>query len=137
MDFTHGGNVYKVARERNIAVENIIDFSANINPLGLSKLGNERLIKSLSGLLNYPDPDYVALKEEIGSFHSCDISSVYLGNGAIDLIFFLMRGLSPKRAMILAPTFVEYERALLAAGSEVLPFFLKERVVFKFMWINY
>lgn len=131
MDFTHGGNVYKVARERNIAIEKIIDFSANINPLGLSKLGNERLVNSLSGLLNYPDPDYVALKEEIGSFHSCHASSVYLGNGAIDLIFFLMRALSPKRAMILAPTFVEYERALLAAGSEVIPYYLKEESGFQ------
>lgn len=126
MDFTHGGNVYKVAREKNIPVENIIDFSANINPLGLSVLGNERLKSTLGGLLHYPDPEYIALKEALGLFHSCEVSDIYLGNGAIDLIFFLMRSLKPKRTMILAPTFVEYERALIAAGSEVIPFYLNE-----------
>lgn len=126
MDFTHGGNVYKVAREKKIPIENIIDFSANINPLGLSVVGNERLKSTWSGLLNYPDPEYIALKKALGNFHQCDPINIYLGNGAIDLIFFLMRSLKPNRAMILAPTFVEYERALMAVGSEVIPFYLKE-----------
>lgn len=131
MDFTHGGNVYKVARERNIKVEDIIDFSANINPKGLSQKGNERLKNAWSGLGNYPDPDYVALKEGLAKFHECQPEDVFLGNGAIDIIFFLIRSLNVKKGMILAPTFVEYERALLATNAEVTPFYLREEDDFK------
>jgi len=126
MDYTHGGNVYKIAREKNIPVEKIIDFSANINPLGLSDIGNRRLKDAWRGLLHYPDPDYVALKEALASFHECKTEQVFLGNGAIDVIFFLMDSLRPQSALILAPTFVEYERALKAVESRVTPFYLKE-----------
>lgn len=131
MDFKHGGNVYKVAREKNIAIEDIIDFSANINPFGLSKKGELALKESWSGLLNYPDPDYVALKNELASFHKCLSSQVFLGNGAIDMIFFMTRALKPKKALVLAPTFVEYERALNAVGSHVEFYYLEEEKDFQ------
>jgi len=131
MDFTHGGNVYKVSREKNIPIEKIIDFSANINPLGLSEAGNERLKAAWSGVLNYPDPEYVALRGELANFHGCHKDNIYLGNGGIDAIFFLMGNLGIKNAMVVVPTFVEYERALLAAGSTVMPYYLKEETGFQ------
>ncbi|MBN2898050.1 MAG: threonine-phosphate decarboxylase [Clostridia bacterium] len=131
MDYTHGGNVYKAARTRAIDVASIVDFSANINPLGLSDKGNQRLKDAWQGLLNYPDPEYVALREALSVFHKCRMSQIFLGNGAIDAIFFLMENLKPKRALVLAPTFVEYERALTIAGSALTFFYLKESEGFR------
>jgi len=131
MDFTHGGNVYKAAREKNIDVDKIIDFSANINPLGLSQLGDRRLKEHWSGLLHYPDPEYVALKAALAKFHNCSDQAIFLGNGAIEVIFFLMSSLHPQNALVLAPTFVEYERALNIAKSQVGFYYLCEDSGFK------
>ena len=100
MDFTHGGNVYKVSREKNIPIEEIIDFSANINPLGLSEVGNERLKAAWAGVLNYPDPEYVALRGELAKVHGCRKDNIYLGNGGIDAIFFLLGNLGIENAQI-------------------------------------
>lgn len=126
MDFTHGGNVYKVARENQIELDKIVDFSANINPLGLSTLGNQRLKESWNGLLHYPDPEYVELKSALSKFHNCRKEHIFLGNGAIEAIFFLMASIRPESALLLAPTFVEYERALKIAKSNVGFYYLEE-----------
>lgn len=131
MDFTHGGNVYKVARENQIELDKIVDFSANINPLGLSALGDQRLKASWNGLLHYPDPEYVELKSALAKFHNCNKEHIFLGNGAIEAIFFLMASIRPESAMLLAPTFVEYERALKIAKSNVGFYYLKEADGFK------
>ena len=48
------------------------------------------------------------------------------GNGAAELIFRLVQTLCPKKAVIPAPSFMEYETALKACGTEVSFFYLKE-----------
>jgi hypothetical protein len=52
----HGGNIYEIAKRFGLNQEEIIDFSASINPLGLSKKAEKKLRDSLSSVLHYPDP---------------------------------------------------------------------------------
>jgi len=116
---THGGNVYKVARERRISVERIVDFSASINPLGFPTAGLRAIRSALKQIVHYPDPDCWKLRQELAQ--QCDVNPdmILVGNGSTELIHLLPRALAIKSALIMGPTFEEYARALLEAGSSV------------------
>lgn len=126
MKYTHGGNIYKMNREKGIELNELIDFSANINPLGVAESAKKAMMDAFSEITNYPDPDNYALKKCIGGFHNLDADSIFLGNGAIDALYTLVEALDIKSAHILAPTFVEYERAVLRFGGKVTYFNLIE-----------
>ncbi|MCH4889159.1 threonine-phosphate decarboxylase [Acidaminobacter sp. JC074] len=112
----HGGNVYKFAKENHIAVSEILDFSANINPLGLPK-GVHEAFSDLESILNYPDPDYVDLVEAIARFENISSDYILVGNGGIECIFLVAEHLKLNRMLIPVPTFVEYDRAYSKYGQ--------------------
>lgn len=125
MAYEHGGNIHQLIRESGKAAQEILDFSANINPLGLSELGKTRMLKSLEGLTHYPDPHYIMLKEKLSAYYSVEDSQISVFNGAAEGLHELIRYLNPQRAMVLAPSFVEYEKALKAIQCEIEWFDLK------------
>ena len=113
----HGGNIYKVFRERNI--KDVLDYSSNINPYGIPESLKQAIRENLNILERYPDPDYIQLRSKIAFENKVDISSVILGNGATEIIFLYMRVVKPKKIIIVSPTFAEYERALKAVQENV------------------
>ncbi|QEN04101.1 threonine-phosphate decarboxylase [Thiospirochaeta perfilievii] len=128
-DFTHGGNIYKASEELNIPKSEIIDFSANINPLGPSKKGVRGVKKSLKTIVNYPDPNYVQLKKSLSKYYLTEPDNILLGNGAIELIYKYTTLKKGGRALIPAPGFVEYEKALLSNGWDVSYYSNKNDIV--------
>ena len=114
MDF-HGGNIYKVFREKNL--KGIVDYSSNINPYGIPESLKSRIIENLEILERYPDPDYVELREKLAHLNKIDMSDIVLGNGATEIIFLFMKVINPKKILIVSPTFGEYERAVKAVGT--------------------
>ena len=111
MDF-HGGNIYKVFREKNL--KEILDYSPNINPYGIPEGLKKRIIENLEILERYPDPDYVELREKLANLNNVNLSDIVLGNGATEIIFLFMKVINPKKILIVSPTFGEYERAVKA-----------------------
>ena len=111
MDF-HGGNIYKVFREKNL--KEILDYSSNINPYGIPEGLKKRIIENLEILERYPDPDYVELREKLANLNNVNLSDIVLGNGATEIIFLFMKVINPKKILIVSPTFGEYERAVKA-----------------------
>ena len=57
----HGGNIYKIFREKNI--DKILDYSSNINPYGLPENLKKEIFEKLFVLERYRDPDYIGLRE--------------------------------------------------------------------------
>ena len=114
MDF-HGGNIYKVFREKNI--KEILDYSSNINPYGIPEGLKKRITENLEVLERYPDPDYVELREKLANLNNVNMSDIVLGNGATEIIFLFMKVINPKKILIVSPTFGEYERAVKAVGT--------------------
>ena len=114
MDF-HGGNIYKVFREKNL--KEILDYSSNINPYGIPESLKSRIIENLEILERYPDPDYVELREKLANLNNVNLSDIILGNGATEIIFLFMKVINPKKILIVSPTFGEYERAVKAVGT--------------------
>lgn len=111
MDF-HGGNIYKIFREKNI--KEILDYSSNINPYGIPDSLKKRITENLEIFERYPDPDYIELRQKLAHLNKVDISNIILGNGATEIIFLFMKVINPKKILIAAPTFGEYERAVKA-----------------------
>ena len=111
MEF-HGGNIYKVFREKNL--KEIMDYSSNINPYGIPESLKKRITENLEVLERYPDPDYVELREKLAHLNRVDMSDIVLGNGATEIIFLFMKVINPKKILIVSPTFGEYERAVKA-----------------------
>jgi len=111
--FEHGGNIYRLAEELKIQERKIIDFSALVNPLGISKKIKAEIRKHLKYLHNYPDPKTKRLRKRLAQYHSIDPETILCGNGSTELIYLIVRTLKPQKVLIPAPTFSEYERAVL------------------------
>ena len=125
----HGGNIYKIFREKNI--DKILDYSSNINPYGLPENLKKEIFEKLFVLERYPDPDYIELRKKIAEKNNLNIENIIVGNGATEIIFLFMKILSPKKVLIASPTFGEYERAIKAStladdSLEIHYFELKE-----------
>ena len=71
----HGGNTEEIARKYKLNPSEIIDFSANINPLGISENVKKAMIDAIDKVVKYPDITYFDLKNSIGEFEKLDISN--------------------------------------------------------------
>ena len=112
----HGGDIYSYVREYGA---NLLDFSVNTNPLGLPK-GVAAAIRAMSREhCAYPDVYCRDLRKEISRHEQIPAEYIFCGNGAADIIFRIACGLVPKRALLTAPAFSEYEKALRKAGCGV------------------
>ena len=115
----HGGNIYEAAKKYNLKEEEILDFSSNINPLGISKKALKGIRDNLKHIVRYPDSNSTRLKEAIGSYHSINPENILVGNGATALIHHIPRVLKPKRVLMPVPTFSEYASACKASGAKI------------------
>lgn len=126
-NYLHGGNLERAMEKYGISSEEIIDFSANINPLGFSSKIREDIIKNLDRLSHYPDPECKEAKKEISHYFKIDYENIVLGNGSTELIYLIVQTLKLKKVLIPIPTFCEYERALNNNNVSINFFKLKEK----------
>jgi threonine-phosphate decarboxylase len=118
----HGGDLVRVARESGVSADCLLDFSANVNPMGLPSRAAERLAREAADprrLAHYPDPDASELRRVLSDRLGVPGACVAIGAGADALIHAAVRALQPKRCLIPVPAFSEYERASRAYGCDV------------------
>ena len=127
----HGSDIEKICEYYHLKKEDIINFGANVNPLGLSASVKAALASHLDILSSYPDREYTSLREVLSAY--CRIPSDYIlpGNGSSELISLLIDALSPKHTLILGPTYSEYSRELSFSGSTQEYYHLKEEQDFR------
>lgn len=118
-DFSHGGNVFAVARALGIPPEEILDFSASINPLGPAPGVREAVARSFDRLVHYPDSDCTELRQALAARHGLTLANICVANGSTELIYLVPRLVAGKRALVVAPPFSEYARALVRDGWQV------------------
>ncbi len=85
--FEHGGNVYQPSPKGKAW----LDFSANINPLGLSPAVRQALAAHLDQVVHYPDPAGTALRQALEQAYGVPGGSIVLGNGAAELFYLYMQ----------------------------------------------
>lgn len=119
----HGGNIHEFLKDNNGSRNEIIDFSANINPLGLSEEVKKNIIKNIDALVHYPEPYCDKLKKSLAQIHKIGKDNLLIGNGSIELIYLIPHALGIRKGLIITPSFSEYEFALRTKG--VKPLFFK------------
>ena len=63
----HGGNIREAAALLGIAPGELLDFSANINPLGLPASAREAIALHIGDVIHYPDPAARRLRQALSS----------------------------------------------------------------------
>lgn len=122
----HGGNIYRFIEERNIRMDEVIDFSASINPLGVPKSVMEKIKDNIRYLCHYPDPDAKHLTQTLAKHLGIDPQYILCGSGSTELIYLTVRALKPEKVLMPMPTFSEYELACKSYESRVMSYELKE-----------
>lgn len=122
----HGSDLEKIERVFGIKKEDIISFSANVNPLGISFRLREELSAHIDAITTYPDREYTALRRAIGDYVQADYQSIIVGNGSTELISLVIKLIHPKKALIIGPTYSEYEHEISLGGGRSHFFPLRE-----------
>ncbi len=99
----HGGDIYQY--------KNILDFSANINPLGAPDSVKKALAEAIGQIGCYPEMYSDSLRKAIGEKYHIEDRQIICGNGAADVIYRYMYAVRPAKIMVTAPCFAEYEAA--------------------------
>lgn len=133
-DHFHGSDLEKIEEVFHIRKEEIVSFSANVNPLGISPLLRKTLAEKLDVITTYPDREYTALRKCIGNYLQTDYQNIIVGNGSTELISLFIQIEHPKKALILGPTYSEYEREISLGGGTSLYYPLKEEEDFQLNW---
>lgn len=138
MDNLHGGNLVYLAKKYRLDQDNIIDFSSNINPLGVQDAIKELIEDNMHLITRYPDPESSRLRSVL--LDSLNQNEQYIGenniifgNGSDELFFILARLYPDKKALIPVPSYSDYEKAAFSAGMDCR--FLKNPEKDSF-WLN-
>ena len=96
----HGGNVFQAARDLGLPLEQIFDFSASINPLGMPEPVRQAAAAAVAKSIHYPEVDAASLVDDLAEHHRLEHANLLAGNGSTELIYLLARCFKPARALI-------------------------------------
>lgn len=112
----HGGNRRALAAEAGR--DDILDASASINPLGPPPWLRGVVAAGVADLVHYPDPDCAALLEAASRRYGAPPAHFAAGNGTSELLHVLPGVTGLGRAVIPAPSYVDYATACRKAGMD-------------------
>ncbi len=124
--YLHGGDLDAVSRTYHIERKEIWDFSGNINPFGISPKTREALKENIDLISTYPDRNYLSLREAAAKYSQTLPEHIIVGNGSTELIAMAINSLKPKKALVIGPTYSEYEREIVLLGGTCDYYPLKE-----------
>lgn len=122
----HGGDIWKASADSGSKAESLLDFSASINPLGLSPRARSAVKRAIRLAGAYPEPAASTLNSALASFHSVAPDEIAAGNGSTEFIYLLPQVFRPGSALVVEPAFSEYREALKLFGAPVDSFILRE-----------
>lgn len=117
-EFLHGGDIYS---EGILKGRKLIDFSSNINPLGVPSSFIQHIGEAVEVLDQYPDVKYRNLKKDLLEYIKCSSlydSNIILGNGAAEVIDLVISCF--KKILIIVPSFIEYELNAKKWGCQIV-----------------
>ena len=131
----HGGNVHKASRLLHTSLDQILDFSANINPLGMSSKGLDAVKDALQDVIHYPDPDMTHLYSITSELWNIPKECIVFGNGAAELIYAICRLPQIEGVYVPAPGFSEYSHGAKSCGLPIVEYPLEfDEHIFSFSY---
>ena len=131
----HGGQLRQIAERYGVPVEQLLDFSANINPAGPPPsvlIALHRALANLTTLTAYPDLELTELKVFLASRAGVHRENIGVANGFVPLLEAALRSLKIERCLLPIPCFSEYRRTLENVGVAVFPHPLLEEKGFQY-----
>lgn len=114
----HGANPLRLYDRLGLEVpDRVLDFSENVNPLGIPEGVRESWPELLSALPHYPDPDGDPFRSAAAVYHDVPTEQVLAGNGAAELFSVIAERYRGRTALLIHPTFSEYKATLLSKGA--------------------
>jgi threonine-phosphate decarboxylase len=123
----HGGQLPALSKRFGVPAEQLLDFSANINPEGPPQTALDALhagIEDLSTITDYPDLRSLDLKRALALYAGVRPAQIAVANGFVPLLEATLRSLPIRRCLLPVPAFGEYRRSLERAGIEAVPIIL-------------
>jgi len=110
--YGHGGD-WVTARQRFgwSDDQRVLDFSANLNPLGPPPAVTAVLADALRWVARYPDPACRGLRARLARRYGLDAEHLLVTNGGAEGIDLVVAATAPRRVGVIAPSFGEYEEA--------------------------
>jgi len=122
----HGGNLRSLAETAGCTRDQLLDASANLNPLGPPDWLDAALYEGRKAISEYPDPQALRLRGLAATALGLDAAALVFGNGADELMFALGRSLAEKTLpgagsvhYICEPCYASYREAAASAGFPV------------------
>ena len=134
---THGGNVYAFREQMADRQKTILDFSANINPMGPEPHAYRAALDAFPSIIHYPDPQNTDLYKVVTHKWKLPSDMILFGNGAAELLYVAIYGSQCKHILVPAPGFSEYEEAGLAYGLQAQYFSIDVKNTNVYQRINY
>lgn len=119
----HGGEIYGHNYK--------LDYSVNVNPMGTPASVIEAAARGAALSAQYPDVNCSELRRDLSVFLGVREEQIVFGNGAADVIFSVILARKPKKVLVPAPTFAEYEQAAKVVDAEMVYYYLKEEQQFR------
>lgn len=110
----HGGDW------ESLAVPVQLDYSVNLNPLGMPPEIKQALQVHVDDYARYPDGQCRALRQALSGWEQTPAEWILCGNGAADLLLRICQAVQPGQTLVLAPTFSEYEKGARLVQSQII-----------------
>lgn len=109
----HGGNIFEAASSAGCRPEQVVDFSASINALGIPDGLGSVLIRNIWKTRHYPDPGSSELVKCAADHFNIQPEMVVAANGATELLDIIPRVVQCKKVVIPAPSYRGYAESAL------------------------
>ena len=98
----HGGNLRELAARSGRRAEDILDFSASVNPLGFPECVRPVISRNVERLVHYPDPESAELVVAIAQHYRLPQDRILVANGSSEILFALARAHEAQAALSFA-----------------------------------
>lgn len=115
----HGGDILTAQALFGVTKDQLLDFSANINPFGPPERVMNVLRENLYSIVHYPDPIHRRLSEKLVERVGISRNQLVIGNGAAECMALILLAFQPKVVGIVYPSFSEYTTLSISFGASV------------------
>jgi threonine-phosphate decarboxylase len=128
--YGHGGDLWTAEERLGVPRAELLDYSANINPLGPPESVWEAIREHLPTITAYPDSQSRELKQALSARFGVPVPTISVGNGAAEILYGILRALRPQTVGLIHPCFSEYAEAAEVTGAELFGVYAREEADF-------
>lgn len=114
----HGGDIFRLSRRLGCAPSELLDFSSNISPIETPGL-QELLCNAVSEIRYLPDIHNLGIRRALSIRYGLGEECFWPGGGTTEFIYAIPWLFRREQAVILGPTYADYEIAAKRAGLSV------------------